>query len=233
MPNSAIGAFEKFLQWGPIGLAGLMLVLVIFALVTSELTKLKAALLSFFMIIGAGCFGAALYFDNSAEHAVTLIVLPNDMENSGFPPPVIKRNGQVIDHSRPLQVAGTTALTIDVNRGFSAFRETDNRAETATAQAAEAEARLEHAGDMMADLQLEVSIKEAALVEANQTITQQTASLEEALETGNRLAIQVDRLRTQVANTNAAPPLQNQFQNLEREILRFNEGIRMGISPGR
>ncbi len=222
MPTDAIGAFEKFLQWGPIGLAGLMLVLVVFALVTSELTKLKAALLSFFMIVGAGCFGAALYFDNSAEHAVTLIVLPNDMENSGFPPPVIKRNGQVIDHSQPLQVAGTTALTIDVNRGLVAFRETDERAETATAQ-------LEDAHDVMANLELQITAKEAALSEANQTIVQQTASLEQALETGNSLAVQIDRLQAQVANTGTSQPLQNQFLNLERDVLRFNDGIRLGI----
>ena len=229
MPENVINAFGGLLQWGPLGLAGLTLILVVFALMTSELTRLKAALLAFLMVIGVGFVGALLYFDNTAEHRVTLIVLPNDMDGSGFPPPVIKVNGTQHESGTPLMVAGATTLTVDVNRGLVAYQETNTRAQTAEAEVAEAQEQIAAADNAVAELRVEVDVKQEALTEANQTIAAQNASLIAAQQNGQALAAQVSQLQTQITSNPGVTVSPNQFQALERQLQQFNNNLATGI----
>ena len=55
-----IDSFARFLMYGPIGLAGLMLVLVILALTVRTMDPARERLLRQMMYIGAGCFAIAV-----------------------------------------------------------------------------------------------------------------------------------------------------------------------------
>jgi hypothetical protein len=237
LPTETITAFERFLAWGPIGLAGLMLVLVIFAMVTSELTKLKAILLSFFMVVGAACFGAALYFDsidNGGEHNLVLSVLPNDIVESGFPPPSIRINGQLIDREEEAMVIkGTTILQVDVNRAIVALREADEKIEMVVAEASEVRQDLEIVSTTARTLEREVSLKEVELADATQTIRQQQAALEVAQETGGVLATRIQSLQAQISSLdrNTLAPVERDLSVIERQLLQFNNQLVLPTQP--
>ena len=117
--------FSDFLKYGPIGLAGLMLVLVIIALSIGTLDPKKERLLRLFMFIGAFCFVVASimaflpgFFTGS--HYLYLRVEPLDMDTAHkFPPPTVTINQQV--QKNPLQYsinADVTAI-VDVGRAIS------------------------------------------------------------------------------------------------------------------
>jgi hypothetical protein len=60
-PNTAtIGALNEFLNYGPIGFAGLMLVLVIIALNVPKIDPHRAGLLRQFLYVGSFCFAVAM-----------------------------------------------------------------------------------------------------------------------------------------------------------------------------
>lgn len=234
MPAETITAFEQFLAWGPIGFAGLMLVLVIFAMVTSKLTRLKAMMLSFFMIIGAGCFGAALYFDsieNTGEHRLVLSVLPNDIDESGFPPPAIKVNGQAVDRADDMIITGTTLLQVDVNRAIRALQEADRQVEEAATQVATISQDLEATSATARTLEREVNRKDAQLAEASQTIQQQQVAISEAQETGVALTARIQGLQAQISrlDSDTFAPVERDLRNIQREMLQFNQLL---VVPG-
>ena len=133
MPTENINALQQFLQWGPLGLAGLMLVLVVIALAL-DITAQRAGLLKFFMVIGALCFVAALlfqYLKPEGELSLRLAVYPNDLIDSPFPEPEIKLNGRSIDYrNEPLVLTGASSIDVDVTRAVGLFQQAEARIET-------------------------------------------------------------------------------------------------------
>jgi len=124
--------FSDFLKYGPIGLAGLMLVLVIIALTIGRLDERKAQLLRRFMYVGAFCFVVAsvMAFLPSVTpvpdtpHTLYLRVEPLDMNTAHkFPPPTVTINAEV--QKNPLQYAIHSDVTaiVDVGQAISFVEE--------------------------------------------------------------------------------------------------------------
>jgi hypothetical protein len=121
--------FSDFLKYGPIGLAGLMLVLVIIALGIGRLDVRKEQLLRLFMYIGAFCFVVASIMAFLPEyitgsHRLFLRIEPLDMDTAHkFPPPTVTINQEV--QKNPLQYsihADVTAI-VDVGRAITFVEE--------------------------------------------------------------------------------------------------------------
>ena len=128
---------ESLLQFGPIGLAALMLVLTIIALVSRKLSSAHERLLRQFMYVGAVCFGLSLVAAFwSASHVVYFRILPNQMaaakdmplpqitvENDSLSPPFHYRfwtdKTAVIDVSEAFEL--TKTLRADVASSKSAL----------------------------------------------------------------------------------------------------------------
>lgn len=218
MDVETIGAFESFLKWGPLGLAGLMLVLVIFALVAGQLTPDRTNLLKTFMYVGAACFVAALvaqYFEAEEEHRLVISVLPNDIDDFNFPPPKIKANGREIDRKKDYFITETTALSIDVSKAMGLYRATATRADTAEAKAAETETELMAANQ--------------SVVEAQRVIETQNQSLEQALSASRTLAAQFETLSVRLeAEAVEIAPLE--LQSIERDIQSLQRDIQTGVN---
>lgn len=123
MPTDSISAFENFLSYGPIGLAGLMLVLVVVALYGADLTQTKASLLKFFMIIGAFCFAALVvvqFLSVDGEHNMTVSVLPSDInEKSHSSSPVLLVDGQGYTPGEPHVIKADFVFVIDMTSTVS------------------------------------------------------------------------------------------------------------------
>ncbi|MEM1006539.1 MAG: hypothetical protein AAF496_02310 [Pseudomonadota bacterium] len=215
MEIETIGAFESFLRWGPLGLAGLMLVLVIFALSTGKLTPERSKLLRTFMFVGAGCFVAALvaqYFAGEGKHRVVLSVLPNDLDGSSFPPPKIQANGQDVDRRAIFFVTEATALSIDVSRAVGLYQTTAQQAQEAEQKVVTAESELVSANQKVE--------------EAQEMIEQQNQSLEQALAATETLQTQVRSLSTSRSIQDEAPV---ELQRIEREIQSLQRNIQTGV----
>lgn len=251
MGADTIGAFEQFLQWGPLGLAGLMLILVIFTLVTTTLSRTKAMLLGLFMVVGAGCFVTALLYDNNGQHRLFVAVQPNDLEGFDFPPPRILKNGTVITRDEEVLIDETTSLTIDVSRALGAFQESDEAAEAAAARAAEALAQeqealaslqaveervaasqqeLERTNTMLVEARLEVEAQEAKLKEAEDTIVIQSAALEEAAESSTALVSELALLKRDIESV----PAVGASPTIQQRVLELEDGARSlrGLATG-
>jgi hypothetical protein len=87
-------AIDAFLKYGPTGLAGLMLVLVIISL-KADVTPSRERILRQFMYIGAGCFALALaasFFSITREYPLHFRVEPleeGDPATRELPPPIV------------------------------------------------------------------------------------------------------------------------------------------------
>jgi hypothetical protein len=119
--------FQGFLTYGPIGLAGLMLVLVVTALsLRWNLTAPAAKLLERVLYVGAFCFVAALiaqYLTSTApmpdppHHTLGLSVYPNGLDGSGLPPAKITINSNPI--AQPVanyKIESDVNAVVDVNQ---------------------------------------------------------------------------------------------------------------------
>lgn len=141
MDTDQIEGFRAFLDYGPLGLAGLMLLLVIFTLATRNPSPPLERLLKFFMIIGGLCFGAALlaqFYSVDGEHRLNLTVNPNDLYGT-FPPPIIMVNGSRAAENRSFSVAADTTVLIDVSEALGLFTAVADQAETQARALAEVE----------------------------------------------------------------------------------------------
>ncbi len=115
-----VDALSRFLQFGPIGLAGLMLVLVVMALSFRNLNAATERLLKTFLYVGAVCFIAALFAQTlRGRYELSLEVLPNDLDGSVLPPPKTKINGKVIDDRFTYIISSDVRASIDVTRAFN------------------------------------------------------------------------------------------------------------------
>jgi len=133
--TGAITALEAFLKYGPIGLAGLMLILVIIALSFGTLNAIKARLLRTFLYVGALCFMAALaaeFFTPAGQFDLRVTVAPQDLgSQSAFPPPLIRINGQRVDRNEavPFKIAANTSILIDVTDALGRFEVAEKKVE--------------------------------------------------------------------------------------------------------
>jgi hypothetical protein len=114
---------SKFLQYGSIGLAGLMLFLVVVAISLKDLTPSLERTLRNFMAVGAFCFVASLvatYLNNSGAHNLRFKVLPHDVDGeNALPPPVIEVNGTpLLDRKIPYKNESDAMVIVDVNRAL-------------------------------------------------------------------------------------------------------------------
>jgi len=120
------GAFQGFLVYGPIGLAGLVLVLVVVALsLRWNLNEASERMLRLVLFVGAFCFVAALvaqHFAPSAAalpaaHTLGLSIYPNGLEGSGLPPPKITINSHdVTEPVRDFKIESDVNAVVDVNQ---------------------------------------------------------------------------------------------------------------------
>ena len=117
--------FSDFLKFGPIGLAGLMLFLVIIALSIGYLDKSKERLLKIFMYIGAFCFVVASIMAFmpgyiSGSHILYLRVEPLDMNTAHkFPPPTVTINAKVQQNPLQYPIGSDVTAIVDVNQAIS------------------------------------------------------------------------------------------------------------------
>ena len=236
----AIGALEKFLSYGPIGLAGLMLVLVVIALSFRELTPAKAGLLKFFMVVGAVCFLAALIvpsLTSESEHRVTVVVAPNDLgERRNFPPPIVRLNGERIDRSEPMLVASRSTIIIDVTDALGVYEKVEKDVQTKAQELASVESEKDALEADVGLLREDVEKREAQVVEANARMSSlnediarlktETAKLETeaakkddalktAIELNDQLSANVATLRREVTATPGRAPRPAVRQSLD------------------
>ncbi|TPM36517.1 hypothetical protein FKO01_05620 [Mesorhizobium sp. B2-3-3] len=117
------------LKYGPLGLAGLMLVLVVFALSVSTLEPARERTLRLFLYIGSFCFVVACIFAalptyTGASHLVYFRVEPLDMgARRVLPPPVITVNGGVLAYPASYAVKADVTAIVDVNDAVGAAEE--------------------------------------------------------------------------------------------------------------
>ncbi|MGB3176520.1 MAG: hypothetical protein WBH14_00170 [Albidovulum sp.] len=178
MQLDTIKALSSFLQWGAVGLAGLMLVLVIIALITGTFTRSKERTLKFFMTTGAVCFLAALaaeFYAGQGEHQLNVSVLPNDLDTSPFPPPKVRINGVEVNRSEPIVIMSRSTLTIDVTSALGIFSQKEQQV---VAQAAEIDA-------------------------AEKLISEQTETLVEARRVVAQISAEVATIRADVLPTDS------------------------------
>ncbi len=134
---SAIEAFSKFLQYGPIGIAGLMLLLVIVSISIGSISAGKERILKTFMYVGAFCFVAALVaqaFVKTGEYPVDFVVAPNDFgEARVLPAPIIKVNGKVLDRDEVFLVKSRATAIVDVTDAIDFVRNAQREFQEQTA----------------------------------------------------------------------------------------------------
>ena len=113
-------SWTKFLDYGAIGLAGMMLVLVIIVLLSGAIDERKARLLRQFLYVGAFCFVIAMIPQFLAkpppsEHLIHFRVEPLlQGANPTLPPPIITVNSQRLDGMSFLVRSEVTAI-VDVS----------------------------------------------------------------------------------------------------------------------
>lgn len=241
MDSDQIMAFANFLEWGAIGFAGLMLVLVVFAIALKDLTPQLKGLLQTFMIIGGLCFLAALggelyhsSISNTGRHRVVLSVLPNDLDGSDFPPPVILKDGARIDRASELFVSETTVLSIDVSGAVGLFRAVEERADTAQREVQQAQVtlaaveqdaesakqRVEQSEALVRALREETAAKNVALEEVEAEIRKREEELQEVASRNDALARQVQTLSADPSRSSS-----QSIRQIQRELLDINRSI--------
>lgn len=236
MDTSFVTSLGDFLRWGPLGLAGIMLVLVIFALTLGKVTAARERILRTFMYIGAVCFLAALaaqFFERSGEFRVTLSVIPSDLDGSPFDPPRVVFNSQDQDGGRELKVVRDSTLSIDLSRAFDLFEDQRVIAENAQAEAEQFEnelvraeeqvnvfaAREQEARSALIDLQSNLSSGDFELREARETIAFQSRALEEARAQTQALKTRIDAL------SGSQNPSENGLRALDDAVESINRAL--------
>jgi hypothetical protein len=116
---AVIDSFARFLMYGPIGLAGLMLVLVILALTVRTMDPARERLLRQMMYIGAGCFAiavAANFFAVSGAYTLLLRVIPLDEgSEQTLPKPIVEANGIRLGNNKSYLVKQDVTTIVDVS----------------------------------------------------------------------------------------------------------------------
>ena len=122
-----IDSFAGYLKYGPIGLAGMMLVLVIIALTVRTMDPARERLLRQMMYVGAGCFAiamAASVFSLNGAYTLYLRVFPLDVgSKQTLPKPIVKANGKLLDENMTYLVKQDVTTIVDVSDAIDFLRE--------------------------------------------------------------------------------------------------------------
>ncbi|WP_029874725.1 hypothetical protein [Rhizobium leguminosarum] len=125
-PTPYFGGASDLLKYGPIGLAALMLLLAIFALLARELTPPRERTMRLFMYIGAACFALAAalnFFSIDSVHTVHFRIDPLDQAStSGFPPPKITINSASLTPPMKYDVKSEVTAIVDVSDAIDSVR---------------------------------------------------------------------------------------------------------------
>lgn len=122
-----IDSFAAFLKYGPIGFAGLMLVLVIVALTLRTMDPARESILKQMMYVGVLCFAiavAANFFAVSGAYTLILHVFPLDAgAKQVLPKPIIKANGKLLDDNKTYVVKQDVTTIVDVTDAIDFVKE--------------------------------------------------------------------------------------------------------------
>jgi hypothetical protein len=129
-----IDSLSAFLKYGPTGLAGLMLVLVIIALSFRAMTDSRERLLTRFMYIGAFCFTLSLassFFSVAGAYSLYFRVIPLDEGNKhALPMPIIKINSiRLADDKMTYVVKSDVTAIVDVSDAINFVQEFRSQSE--------------------------------------------------------------------------------------------------------
>ncbi len=123
----SIDGFSAFLKYGPTGLAGLMLVLVIVTLTTAVLTPAHERILMRFMYIGAFCFTLALaanFFSVGGAYKLYFRVFPLDTgAKNTLPKPIVRANNKTLDDTMTYLVKSEVTAIVDVSDAINFVQE--------------------------------------------------------------------------------------------------------------
>jgi hypothetical protein len=122
-----IDSLSGFLKYGPTGLAGLMLVLVIIALASREITPARERILTRFMYVGGTCFALALaatFFSVSGAYQLYFRVFPLDAgAKRTLPLPIVKVNNTTLDDRMTYLVRSEATAIVDVSDAINFVQE--------------------------------------------------------------------------------------------------------------
>jgi hypothetical protein len=125
--SASINNLAGFLKYGPIGLAGLMLFLVVVVLIAKRFDDRRERTLKQFMYIGAFCLAlslAANFFATGGAYPLHFRVIPIDEgKERVLPMPIIKANNALVDDNMTYLVKSEVTAIVDVSDAISFARE--------------------------------------------------------------------------------------------------------------
>lgn len=150
MGEGEIGQLRLFLDYGPIGIAGLSLILAIIGLMSANLDEYRYKLLRLVLYFGAFSLVALLiaeFMKVDAEHELRVRVVPhdNDGARNALPEAFVQVNLDEIDRSQPYAVIDDVIVSVDVTRAIEAIEQAQTSAAIAQASAEESQADVEQA----------------------------------------------------------------------------------------
>lgn len=123
MANEEISAFGGFLEYGPIGLAGITIVISVIAIRSSNMSDNQTGMLKFIVSAAVFMFFLALvaeFFSRDAEHELTFAVTPlNITEVEHFAPPDLRVDGQELDENNKFNAKANAQITVDVSEAIA------------------------------------------------------------------------------------------------------------------
>jgi hypothetical protein len=191
MTPDQIEGWTRFLEYGPIGLAALMLVLVIVALLIGNFSAGRERTIRLFMYIGAGCFAIAVvaaFVQSPQQFQVFFRVLPIETEESSLPRPLITVNNKPLEEEGTAIVDREMTVIIDVSRAMAVARAIQDVADQQKNALVIANTGLDQAMQVTGDILKSPTVDDSVRVDVNNV----RESLSEAQDTVSRtLSIKV------------------------------------------
>lgn len=185
MGADEILSFLKFLEYGAIGLAGLMMVLVIFAYMSKNLDEIRARVLNRFMWIGLACFVASLLVQISttiwgpapvsvASHQLNFSVVPDKLsEKPHSAEPELSMAGESFDVPGGITIDGDSSVLVDLTKSIANAEQVINDLNGKVEAFIKEAEKLQTAQDVVSDMESNApSTKDLIATKAlNRTIT--------------------------------------------------------------
>lgn len=236
MEHEEISALSAFLEYGPIGLAGLMLVLTIIAMSVGDLTESRASLLKFYLAIGATCFLSTLVFEYlkvDGEHKLVLFVAPHDVKQNqdDFPPPAFNVNGDDIDRKDPILISTDSQVRVDVSAAIGLLNVSEAQIQkqekelvaqkeeliNREANLKEKSVLLEAQEDKLNEQSDRISAQRKAIVVQRSELERREEAMFQAQETLEMVSARIERIRQE--QLVQSPNSGNLFENLQEELM--------------
>lgn len=177
MPSENITAYERFLEYGPIGLAGLTLVLSVSAILARDLNDNQFKILRLVLITGFASLVSLLVADFISvddTHDMRVTIMPLDVQNQigVFPEPLVKVDEVEIDRKIPHPVSDDFFVTVDVSLAISAVQ-------SAISEANRSVDVLESVSDRLSELEADLeAVKSRSGIEGLRVATSLSQSLQ-------------------------------------------------------